>query len=77
MPMNKEQILTEAMALEPTEREALAEALLLSLDDIDREAIDAAWLDEARRRDEAYTRGETIASPLDQAVQRVLSRKRP
>ena len=72
--MTRDQIVAEAMALDPVEREALAEELLLSLSEADREAIDAAWLAEVRRRDAAFAKGEISASPVDDAVARVLSR---
>lgn len=72
--MTRDQIVAEAMALDPVEREALAEELLLSLSEADREAIDAAWLTEVRRRDTAFAKGEISASPVDDAVARVLSR---
>ncbi len=74
MPMTKEQILAEAMALDPREREALADELLLSLTDGDHAAIDAAWLAEVRRREEAFVRGETSTSPLDAVMARLQAR---
>ena len=73
MPMTKNELLAEAMALAPEEREALAEELWLSLDGEDRESIDAAWLEEARRRDAAYASGQVQAKPADEVVQRLLS----
>lgn len=54
------------MTLEPQEREALADELLGTLTDADAAEIDAAWLAESRRRDEAYSRGEIGASPVDE-----------
>jgi hypothetical protein len=74
MAMTKEQILTEAMALNPRDRETVAEELLLSLSDSDRQAIDDAWLAEARRRDAAFANGQVKASPINDVVGRVLSR---
>ena len=77
MSLTRQQLLTEALSLDPTEREALAEELLLSLDEPEREAIDAAWLAETRSRDAAFRRGESTASTVDEVIARILSRKRP
>lgn len=72
--MTKEQIYEQAMSLRPTEREALAEQLLLSVTDDDQAAIDAAWLAEARRREEAFSRGEMTTSSVDEVIGRVQAR---
>ncbi len=72
--MTKDQIISEAMSLTPAERQSLAEQLLLSLNDDDREAIDAAWLEEARQRDAEFARGEMRSSTVDDAVARILSK---
>ena len=77
MSLTREQVLTEALSLDPTEREALAEELLLSLHEPDREAIDAAWLAETRSRDDAFRRGEVGAMPVDEAIARILAKARP
>jgi hypothetical protein len=61
MSMTREQILAEAMALEPGDRETLAEQILLSLGPDEQAAIEAAWLAEARRR-EATVGGSGPAS---------------
>ena len=74
MPMTREQILTHAMTLGAAEREALAEELLQSISDGDRDAIDAAWLAEARSREEAFARGEMSTSPLGDVLARVRSK---
>lgn len=63
--MTIEQIRSAALQLKPSEREALAEELLMSIAESDRDSIDAAWLAEARRRDEALHRGKTTAKPID------------
>lgn len=46
-----------AFELDPSDRESLAEELLLSIGNADRDAIDAAWLAEAHRRDAAFAKG--------------------
>jgi len=74
--MTKDQILAEAMALGPEQREALAEELWQSLDGARQAAVDAAWLEEVRRRDAAFAAGQDSESPLDEAVARVLARGR-
>ena len=74
MPMTKDQILAEAMVLPPADRQALADDLLSSMSEADRDALDAAWLTEARERDAAFARGESDASPVEEALSRILSR---
>ena len=77
MTLSKAQIMTEAMKLDPPEREALAEELLLSVHDSDRDLIDAAWLDEAQRRDRAFGAGRTTAKPVDEVIRRLLNKDQP
>ena len=74
--MTREQIRAEAMSLQPAEREALAEELLLSLTDGDRDAIDAAWLAEAHRRYAEYEGGRATASPVDEVIARIRAKAR-
>jgi putative addiction module component (TIGR02574 family) len=50
--MTREQILSEAMALDSRERELLAEQLWLSIDGSTREEVEQAWGDEIQRRAE-------------------------
>jgi putative addiction module component (TIGR02574 family) len=52
------QILQEALSLPPTERVALVERLLASLDAPVREHIDVLWGQEAEDRLKAFERGE-------------------
>jgi hypothetical protein len=66
MSLSKEQIKEAALQLDPTEREALAEELLLSLSESDREEIDAAWLQEAKDRHASFLSGEESAKPVDE-----------
>ena len=58
------QILHDALSLPPTERVALVERLLASLDSPVREHLDVLWGQEAEDRLEAFERGEipTIAA---------------
>lgn len=72
--MTKDQVRAEALALDPKERETLAEELWLSLiDDSDRDEIDAAWLAEVRRREETAQRDRTLGLPVDEVIARVLA----
>ena len=72
--MTRQQIKTAAMELDPAERDALAEELLLSIGDAEREAVEAAWLAEARRRDAAFARGEMGAKPVDEVLARLAAK---
>jgi putative addiction module component (TIGR02574 family) len=58
------QILKDALSLSPSERVALVERLLASLDTPARKRIDVLWGQEAEDRLEAFDRGEipTIAA---------------
>lgn len=72
--MTKDQVRVKAMALDPTDRETLAEELLLSLTESDQGTIDAAWLAEARRREEAVEAGQLSGSAVDEVIARVQSK---
>jgi putative addiction module component (TIGR02574 family) len=71
MILSKDEIKTAALQLNPAEREALAEELLLSIEGAEREAIDGAWLAEARRRDADFLAGKTTAKPVDEVIDRL------
>jgi hypothetical protein len=51
--------------------EALAEELLLSIDAREREQIDAAWLQEIRRRDATYSERRGRATPVEDVIARL------
>jgi hypothetical protein len=72
--MTKEQLLAEALALDTRDREALAERLLLSVCDEDQASVDAAWLEEAKRREAEHARGAASSSPVEDVVARLQSR---
>jgi putative addiction module component (TIGR02574 family) len=74
MSLTRDQIKDAAMQLDPAEREALAEELLLSIDGVEREAIDAAWLAEAHRREASFVAGTTGAKPVDEVIRRLRSK---
>jgi hypothetical protein len=73
----RERIRTAALELDPAEREALAEELLLSLAGSDWEQIDAAWLAEARRRDAVFLAGPSAAKSVDDVTIRLRTRSHP
>jgi putative addiction module component (TIGR02574 family) len=57
-------VIDQALKLKASERAAIAERLLLSLDAPDPE-IDAAWAREANARIEAHDRGEIESVPAE------------
>ena len=69
MSLTAEQIRTAALELQPAEREALAEELLLSISGSERYEIDAAWLEEVQLRDAAFIAGKMSGSPVDEAIE--------
>jgi hypothetical protein len=71
MTLTIDQIKTAALKLDRAQREALAEELLLSIGGAERQAIDAAWLAEARRRDADFLAGKTGAKPVDEVIDRL------
>jgi putative addiction module component (TIGR02574 family) len=71
MSLTRAQLKSEAMKLDAIERETLAEELLLSIDDVGRAEIDAAWLDEVRNRASAFQSGTVTAKPVDDVIARL------
>ena len=67
MAMTKEQILEQAMALNPRQREELAEELLLSVDEI----LDPRWAAEIQKRIAQIDRGETTLHPADEVFEAI------
>lgn len=65
-----------ARALSREEKAALALVLIDELDPIKEPGVDELWLEEARRRYDAYRRGEMKAVPGDEAMARARSRLR-
>ena len=61
--MNAKEISLQAMALPADEREQLAGELVHSLDGEPLTEIDAAWVEEADRRYQAWKRGDTAGIP--------------
>jgi len=63
--MLKQRIIEEVLTLSPTDRAALAEKILTSLDQPDP-AIDELWAKEAENRIDAYEAGKIESTPAEQ-----------
>ena len=64
---NLDDVLKDALVLDASERAALAEKLLASLDEhLDEAEIERLWVREAECRLEAYRAGRTIPVPAQQ-----------
>jgi putative addiction module component (TIGR02574 family) len=71
MPMTKDEILTEAMALEPRDRDDLAEALWQGIAPVE---FTAEQLSEVRRRVAALDSGRVQGIPGEQVMQELRRR---
>jgi putative addiction module component (TIGR02574 family) len=76
MPMTKEQILAEAMALEPADRDDLADRLWRSVERANHQSVEEAWAAEADDRIAAHECGDLTARPMDEVVERLRNRPR-
>ncbi len=63
-----------ARALPCEEKAALARVLIDSLDSINEPGVEELWLEEARRRYEAYRCGQIESVPGDEAMARARGR---
>ena len=61
-------------ALSREEKAALARVLIDELDPVKEPGVDELWLEEARRRYDAYRRGDISAVPGEEAMERARSR---
>jgi putative addiction module component (TIGR02574 family) len=66
----------EARALPSDEKAALARTLIDDLDQVHDEGIEQLWLDEARRRYDAYRQGDMPSVDGDEAMTRARNRAR-
>ena len=66
--MTVEELKSQAMQLSVRERAVLAEHLLASLQEDDGADVEAAWLNEARRRRRAFRNGEISAAAAESAL---------
>jgi putative addiction module component (TIGR02574 family) len=76
MPMTKEQILNEAMALQPLDRETIAEALFSSVVYDDEMPVDSEWMSEIRRRKGEIQAGRAVLVPFEEVMARLSARGR-
>jgi putative addiction module component (TIGR02574 family) len=75
--MNKfDDVEKQARALSRKEKAALARVLIDELDPVSDPGVEELWLEEARRRYDAYRRGEVPSIPGDEAMARARSRLR-
>jgi putative addiction module component (TIGR02574 family) len=65
-----------AFKLSVNERAILAEHLIRSLDDIDEEDVERAWLEEADRRYQAYKAGDISSRPSEEVFRDARARLR-
>jgi len=65
-----------ARALSREEKAALALVLIDELDPVKEPGVDELWLEEARRRYDAYRRGDMPSVPGDEAMARARRRLR-
>jgi putative addiction module component (TIGR02574 family) len=66
---NSDNILREALTLNPSEKAQLIDKLISSLDQSDRE-IDELWAKEAEDRIDAYNAGKLKAVSLEKVLQK-------
>ncbi len=71
-----EKILSEALALEESDRATLAGLLIESLDEAPDEGWEEAWAAEIRRRVAQLDSGDVNTIPWEEARARLLERKR-
>ena len=62
-----ENLLSQALALDPDDRSALALALLDSVGDADAATANASWTEEVERRRSDLASGKTVAVPWAEA----------
>ena len=64
----------QARTLSREDKERLVRALIDDLDSASEGEVERLWVEEARRRYDAYLRGEEIAIPGDVVMARLLDR---
>ncbi len=71
--MDSKMLQEAALSLPPDERAALAEKLLLSLDEPSDAELERSWLSEAARRARELDRGEVKAIPAEEVQRKARS----
>ena len=66
----------KALMLPASDRAALAERLIASLDNLDDGENERLWAEEAERRYQAYKAGRLTAKPAEEALQEARARLR-
>jgi len=71
--LSREQLLQQALRMPEDDRAYLAEMLEVSLPEpaVPSEQLAAEWSREIDRRIEAYLRGETTATSVDESIERI------
>ena len=72
--MTIDEIMREALSLEPTARASIAHELLNSLESLSDAEIEQLWVEEALRRSAELDAGTATAIPAEEAVARVRAR---
>jgi len=73
--MSPKRLEEAALRLTPRQRARLAARLIESLDGKRETGCEAAWLEEAVRRDKAYREGKLKAIPAEEVFKRIASRQ--
>ena len=76
MALDMKECAVSALMLPVSERAALAERLIESLDSLDDAETERLWVEEAERRYQAYKQGRLSARPAAEAIQSAQARLR-
>jgi len=74
MALDMKECELSALRLPVSERAALAERLIESLDSLDDAEAERLWVEEAERRYQAYKQGRLSARPAAEAIQNAQAR---
>ena len=72
--MTQTEVIAEALKLDTRSRAELAKRLLESLEKLSETEIEALWIEEAERRDEAMDRGDLPAIPAEEVFAKIRAR---
>ena len=64
------EVFRNALSLDVQDRAALAQRLLISLEELSEEEADRLWADEAQRRLEEYRAGRARGVPAEEVVKK-------
>ena len=73
--MTIDEIMREALRLEPAARASIAHELLGSLESLSEPEIEQLWLQEAERRSAEIAAGTATLIPADEAIARARARR--